>query len=96
MANDLSANPWRLDTSVTPGPLYNAPVKIDNIVWADAAPSQTLTINDVNGKEIITASTPAGFTGGTWNFGKIGWVRGIGTVTVPSGGVVSVTVGAGK
>lgn len=93
MANDVTSNPWKVDTS---GFSYPYRTKIENIVWADAAASQTLTITDINGKTIVTATTPSGWEGNSWSFGKIGWTNGVVVTTVPSGGVITIAVGAGK
>ena len=93
MANDITSNPWNIDTS---GFTYAYRTKIDNITWADAAASQTLTITDNNGKNIIVATTPTSWAGGVWSFGKIGWVNGVKITTVPSGTVINIAIGAGK
>lgn len=93
MANDISSNPWKIDTS---GFSYSYPVKVDNIAWADAAASQTLTITDKNGKDVFVATTPTGWAGGIWTTGKFGWVNGINITTVPAGTVINIYVGAGK
>jgi hypothetical protein len=96
MANNIGANPWKIDT--TPFS-YSAPVKIDNIVWADAAAGDVLLITDINGNPIIEATAPTGYVGGNWSFGKIGWTRGL---VLPTTGntlgssAITIAIGAGK
>lgn len=97
MANDLSANPWKIDTAGA-GVIYGFQMKITNIIWADytLATAQTLVIQDLNGKQIIkmvTAATQT--TAAPLQTGFIGWVRGLIVPTLGSG-EVSIFVGAGK
>jgi hypothetical protein len=92
MANDISANPWKLDTAGA-GTIYAFPIKIDNIVWANEAAADTLLIQDANGKTIVSATATSGLSQN--HFGKIGWVRGLKLITLTSG-VVTIAIGAGK
>jgi hypothetical protein len=92
MANDISANPWKIDTPGA-GAIYAFPIKIDNIVWANEAAAATLLITDVNGKTIVSATASTNSSDN--HFGKIGWVRGL-IVPTLSGGVVTIAIGAGK
>lgn len=92
MANDISANPWKLDTPGA-GVIYAFPVKIKNIVWANYAAAATLVLQDVNGKDIINATAPG--VGQSWNFGEFNWVRGIKMPTLSSG-ELTIAIGAGK
>lgn len=89
----MSANPWKIDTAGA-GVIYAFPIKIENIIWADYAASATLTVTDLNGKQIVKATAPAA-VGQSWSFGKIGWVRGL-IVSVLSSGELTIAIGAGK
>jgi hypothetical protein len=93
MANSIAANPWVINTS---GFSYSYPVKIENIVWADAIAGETLLITDINGNHIINATAPTGYVGGNWSFGKIGWTRGLVVTTVPGSSEITIAIGAGK
>lgn len=108
MANDLSANPWKLDT---PGAsvVYAYPVKIQNINWANYTLAATtgnaaLVIQDSNGKDIVnvnfTNTTATVVPGIPFNTGLVGWVRGIKITTLSSAGgsagEVTIAIGAGK
>jgi hypothetical protein len=93
MANDISANPWRIDTAPFS---YPYPVKITNLNINDVAGTDHVQIKDINGKIIVD------YTGNTaedeYRIGGLGWVRGI---VVSSGGlgasaIVTIAVGAGK
>lgn len=93
MANDISANPWRIDTAPFS---YAFPVKITNLNINDATGTDHVIIKDINGKTIVdfTANTSED----EYRVGGLGWVRGI---VVSSGGlgtsaVVTIAVGAGR
>ena len=92
MANDISANPWKIDTA-SASTIYAGPVKIDNVIWANQAVAATLLVQDVNGKDIIRATATSGIT--DQHFGKIGWVRGL-VVPTLSSGELTIAIGAGK
>jgi hypothetical protein len=92
MANDISANPWKIDTA-SATPVYSFPVKIENIIWANEAAAATLLIQDINGKDIIRATATTGIS--EQSFGKIGWVRGL-VVPTLSSGEITIAIGAGK
>lgn len=106
MANDISSNPWRLDTP-TDTPLATWEIKIDNIVWADTAgaTASSMTITQANGKVIIDATAPASETTQGVSYGKVGWVKGLTfPLTTPpgthgntlNGSIVFVYIGSGK
>ena len=92
MANDISANPWKIDTAAA-GVIYAGPIKIENIIWANEAAAATLLITDANGKTIVSATATSGLL--QQAFGKIGWVRGL-IVSTLSSGVLTIAIGAGK
>jgi len=94
MANDLSANPWKIDTPGA-GVIYAFPVKIKNIIWANFTTiADTLLIQDVNGKDIVNAVV-ANTSQGMMSFGDMGWVRGLKVITLTHG-EITIAIGAGK
>lgn len=109
MANDISANPWKLDTA-SANTIYSSPVRIGNIIWSNVVlaattGSATLVITDVNAKDIvrITLTNTLGTVTQTqvaFVSGQIGWVRGIIMTTLSSAGgtagEVTIAIGAGK
>lgn len=85
MANDISGNPWSLDT---PGVINRSPVHIKNLVWANgAADGDALLIQDNIGRDILRAKYQS--TGNN-NFGVFSWVEGFNLVTIASGKVFVV------
>jgi hypothetical protein len=94
VANDLSANPWKLDTAGA-GTIYSFPIKITNIIWANyTTTGDALVIRDKNGKDIVNALITTSL-GGQISFGAIGWVEGIALITITHG-EVTIAIGAGK
>lgn len=92
MANDISSNPWKLDTAAT---IYAFPVKIKNIVWADyTTAGDTLLIENIAGKQIVKAVVGTDLVP-VWSFGAFDWVEGIILATI-SHGEVTIAIGAGK
>jgi hypothetical protein len=94
MANDISANPWKIDTPGA-GVIYAFPVKITNIIWANfTTAADALVMTDVNGKVIVNALV-ATTSQGMMSFGGMGWVRGL-IVSSLTHGVVTIAIGAGR
>ena len=87
MANNISANPWYLDTASTnlvwPGRIY-----IKEMIWNDPTAAAQLVVKDQNGNVIINkvAATTDPFPTGT-----LGWVNGL-VVTTMSAGTLSVFI----
>jgi hypothetical protein len=83
MANDITANPWKLDST---GVVSNWQTYIRNIIWLNGA--GTLVIVNQLGQDIIrdawTAETEH-------NYGFFQWVNGM-TITTIGGGEVFVVV----
>lgn len=95
MANDLSANPWKIDTPGA-GVIYAFPIKIVNIVWANyTTTGDALVIQDENGKDIVNALITTSLSTTGMSFGPIGWVRGLKVITMTHG-EVTIAIGAGK
>jgi len=100
VANDVSSNPIRLDTSGA-SVLWPVMTKIVNIVWTNYTPGTALvaTVQDSNGKDLLNAAIPSAQTIMTpIQTGFVGWVRGL-KLTTLSGtgpGEVLVYIGAGK
>lgn len=86
MANDISGNPWSLDTA---GVVATFPVYCKNIVWQGGTAGDTLAIVDNQGREII--NTIYNSTDDVMDFGAFQWVQGFNIVTIDSG-VVTVVV----
>lgn len=85
MANDITGNPWSLDTS---GVINRSPVHVKNLVWANgAADGDALLIQDNVGRDILRAKYQS--TGNN-NFGVFSWVEGFNLVTIGSGKIFVV------
>lgn len=85
MANQLTVNPWVLDT-VMAAP-YKPYVNIRDITWTDqVAAGDALVIKDGNGNIIVDAKASAANV--YERFGKIGWVNGLQLTTLTSGKVI--------
>lgn len=93
MANDITSNPWYLDTDTFSYPYR---VKIANLNITSATAADHIQIKDKNGKFIVNFTAAAGDL--DYRFGNIGWVNGI---VITSGGlgttaIVTINPGAGK
>jgi hypothetical protein len=85
MANDISGNPWSLDTV---GNIARSPVHIKNLVWANGVTDgDALLIQDNVGRDILRAKWVAA---GNNNFGVFSWVEGFNLVTLGSGKIFVV------
>lgn len=85
MANDISGNPWSLDT---PGVISRSQTHIKNLVWANGATDgDALLIQDSVGRDVLRAKWA---TQGNNNFGVFSWVEGFNLVTLASGKVFVV------
>ena len=82
MANDISGNPWRLDTV---GVITTSRVYVGNIMWLAGAGN--LVILDNAGRDVL-ADTFASST--DHNYGALKWVTGL-NLTVIGGGIVFLT-----
>lgn len=80
MANNITGNPWNLDTV---GFTYKDLVYIRNIVWFKPAAAATLLILDNQGRTIINATANGADPQET--FGPFQWVAGFNLVTMSSG-----------
>lgn len=81
MANDISSNPWYLDTT---GVIYAANVKIKRVVWSkQAAVGDALLVKDRNGKTIIDSKAYA--VNFNQEFAYDGWFNGFTLTTLASG-----------
>lgn len=81
MANDITSNPWYLDT---PGTIYSGKCKLEQIVWTDqVAAGDVLLIKDINGKTIVSSKASAANTE-QWFTAK-GWFNGLVLTTLGSG-----------
>ena len=88
MANDITGNPWSIDTA---GFAYTNPVFIKNLVWQNFTANGTdrLTIIDNAGRIIVNSLSNT--TKDVMNFGEFKWVSGF-HVSVIGSGVVTVVV----
>jgi hypothetical protein len=85
MANDITGNPWSLDT---PGNISRSQTHIQNLVWADGnTDGDPLLIQDRIGRDILRAKWA---TQGNHNYGMFRWVDGFNLVTIGSGKVFVV------
>ena len=96
MANDVTSNPWRIDTVPFS---YAFRVKITNLNITDCTDGDHITIKDINGKIIVdfTAHTDGDLD---YRIGGLLWVNGVVVTTggLGAGGtaVVTIAIGAGK
>jgi hypothetical protein len=81
---DISRNPWVIDASaVGVGPIWKSYERIEALAWQDVtAQGHQLIIQDLNGKEVFTATAPAP---GYFNFQKFMWVNGFQLAKMDSG-----------
>lgn len=91
MANDISGNPWSLDTM---GTIATFPVYIKNISWQPEnnqafTGAENLVILDNQGRVIINTSSNT--TNDVMDFGALQWVQGFRVIQIDLG-VVIVTV----
>jgi hypothetical protein len=93
MANDITSNPWQINTVPFSYPYR---VYIANLNITNAAATDTVLIKDNNGKTILSWTADASQT--SYRPGKIGWVNG---VVITTGGlgttaVIELMPGSGK
>jgi len=82
MANNITGNPWTIDT---PGVISTAGVHIKNILWLNGA--GTLVIVDNAGRDIVRDAWAATQD---HNYGEFKWVQGMNVTTIGGGEVVVV------
>lgn len=81
MANDISSNPWFIDTA---GVLYKDKVKIKRLVWTQQATAgDSLVLKDINGQIIIQSK--AYQPNFNQEFAYDGWFNGLDLTTLTSG-----------
>lgn len=80
MANDISGNPWSIDTV---GIIWHGNVYIKELIWNKPAAGATLKIVDDAGRTVL--DTVANANDPMFAFGTLSWVRGINVVTMSSG-----------
>ena len=81
MANNISGNPWYLDTT---GIIFKMRFKFDGGTWNAAAASAVLLMVDNTGRIVFSAIFPTDLT--PVQIPKMGWVNGL-TVTTITGNV---------
>ena len=84
MANDITGNPWKLDT---PGLIANWQVHIKNLVWVNATTGETVLLQDMAGRDVLRAIFN---DAGDNNFGEFKWVEGLNLVTIGGGELLLV------
>lgn len=84
MANDITANPWKLDT---PGTVYTKQVRIMAVEWVlPTSTGDDLVITDEQDHPLITAKAEANLQS---QFRQLdGWYSGVKLVTLDSGTVL--------
>lgn len=88
MANNISANPWFIDTPST-AVIWTGKVYIKELIWNKPTAGATLIILDQNGNTII--NTVANASDPMFAFGTLSWVNGF-VVTTMSSGDLSVFI----
>lgn len=86
MANDISGNPWHIDTT---GVIWHGNVYIKQLLWNKPTAGQALKIVDDAGRIII--DTVANASDPMFDFGNMSWVNGFNLVTL-AGGTLSVFI----
>jgi len=83
VANDISARPWKLDTPGA-GVIFQPQVYIKFVYWFNPALAGDLaTLNDRNGKPILTLRAEA--ANGSQTFNLENWFEGLIMPTLASG-----------
>lgn len=80
MANNISANPWYIDTV---GVIWHGKVYIKEFIWNKPTAGSALIILDDNGNTIL--NTVANANDPMFAFGTLSWVNGINVTTLGSG-----------
>jgi hypothetical protein len=93
MANDITSNPWTLNTIPFSYPYR---VKITNLNITDATATDHVLIKDINGKTLVDFTASAGDL--DYRIGNLGWVNGVVLTTggLGASAVVTIAIGAGK
>ena len=96
MANDLTGNPWIIDTAFDSTEIadWNGPVRVQLMRWQEPTADDDLTITDNSGTTIFDENALAGGTGISteWGFGGNGVVFNGFNVTVIDGGTLYVYI----
>lgn len=82
MANNISANPWFIDT-VSTALIWYGKVYIKELLWNKPTAGATLIILDQHGNTII--NTVANASDPMYSFGTLAWVDGFVVITMSSG-----------
>lgn len=88
MANNISANPWYIDTASATA-VWNGKVYIKELIWNKPTAGSALIILDQNGNTII--NTVANANDPMFAFGTLSWVNGF-VVTTLATGTLSVFI----
>ena len=80
MANNITANPWYIDTV---GIVWHGKVYIKELIWNKPTAGDALIIIDDNGNTII--NTVANAADPMFAFGTLSWVNGFHVTTMASG-----------
>jgi hypothetical protein len=85
MANDITGNPWYIDTAAE---VFKQRVYVKNIIWNKPTAGTALIILDNQGRTII--NTVANANDPMFDFGYIGWIEGFNVATLASGALTVV------
>jgi hypothetical protein len=80
MANNITGNPWYLDTV---GVIWHGNVYVKNIIWNKPTAGTALIILDDAGRTIL--NTVANTNDPMFDFGQFSWVNGFNLATLASG-----------
>jgi hypothetical protein len=80
MANNISANPWYLDTV---GVIWHGRIYIKELLWNKPTAGTALLLVDDYGNTII--NTIANASDPSQSFGSLGWINGMALTTLGSG-----------
>lgn len=80
MANNISGNPWHIDTT---GVIWHGNVYVKQLLWNKPTAGDALKIVDDAGRIII--DTVANTNDPMFDFSNMSWVNGFNVVTLASG-----------
>lgn len=87
MANSITGNPWKIDST---GTLLSQRFKFDGGIWTGTAAAQVFTLTDLSGRIVFTTVYPTDLQ--PVQIPKMGWVNGL-ICTVIGGGTALIYVG---
>lgn len=82
MANNISANPWFIDTA-SANIIFSGKIYVKELIWNKPTAGDALIILDQNGNTVI--NTVANASDPMFSFGTLSWINGLVVTTMASG-----------